>query len=175
MKFVIFASALVLLALFNHNPAHAQHSKAHSIAVESAWSRAPAPSKRVGVVNQEHHKNGVEPDELISASTEISEKAEFHTHRMDGDVVRMRPVSAIEVAPGTPTVLRPGGHHIMLIDLRRTLKKGETFPVKLQFKNAGEIVVNVTVQSASARSMEGQGGNKHDGHQQHGTGMKMTN
>jgi len=175
MKLAVLASAFVLLVSFNHSPAYAQHAKAHSITVENAWSRATAPSMRAGAVYLEVDNTGTEVDELISASTEVSETAELHTHRMDGDVMRMRPVSAIEVAPGTPTVLKPGSHHIMLIGLRRPLKKGETFPVTLRFKNAGEIVVNVSVQSASARSRESQDDTMHDGHQHHGTGMKMTN
>ena len=75
--------------------------------------------------------------------------------------MRMRQVEAIEVAPGTPTVLEPGGLHIMLIGLTGPLVEGESFPLTLDFETAEDITVDVTIQSIMAT--------EHEGHQGHGT------
>ena len=64
---------------------------------------------------------------------------------MDGDIARMRPVAAIEIAPGAPTVLEPGGLHIMLRGLGRRLVEGETFPLSLTFERAGTVEIEVPI------------------------------
>ena len=65
-------------------------------------------------------------------------------------MMKMRPIKAIEVKPGEPTVLKPGGLHVMLIDLKKPLVAGQTFPLRLRFEKAGEIPVEVTVRKTGA-------------------------
>lgn len=175
MKIAIATCAFVLFVWVDLNPLNAGSVRVDAISVANVWSRATSPSMRMGVVYLELDNHGAEPDELISAISDASERAELHAYLMDGDVMRMRPVTAIEVAPGTPTVLQPGSHHIMLVNLRRPLKKGDSFPVTLRFKHAGEVRVDVTVQSAGARSPNHRNQEKDKGGHQHGAGMKMTN
>jgi copper(I)-binding protein len=62
----------------------------------------------------------------------------------------MRPVEAIEVTPGAPIVLQPGGLHVMLIGLKAPLKEGERFPLTLTFERAGTIEVEVVVEKLGA-------------------------
>ena len=59
--------------------------------------------------------------------------------------MKMRPIKAIEVNPGEPAVLKPGGLHIMLIGLKKPLVADQTFPLRLRFEKAGEIPVEVKV------------------------------
>ena len=94
--------------------------------------------------------NGAEMDRLIAAATPVAEKASLHTILVVDGVIKMRPVDAIEIAPGEPSVLQPGGLHIMLIGLKQPLKRGETVPVILTFEQAGEVEVMSHVQSAGA-------------------------
>jgi hypothetical protein len=101
-------------------------------------------------------------DRLVSATSPAARVVELHTHIMDGGVMRMRPVTAIEVNPGEPAVLRPGGLHVMLIDLTGALQAGQTIPLTLRFEKAGEVTVQVPVRPAGAA---GHGG--HQGHGQH--------
>ena len=98
-----------------------------------------------------------EKDELVAAATPVARVVELHTHVMDGGVMRMRPVQAIEVNVGEPAVLRPGGLHVMLIGLTRDLKAGETIPLTLRFRNAGERTIEVPVQAAGAMGPAGHG------------------
>ena len=67
---------------------------------------------------------------------------------VENGVYGMHRVSSIRVSPGAAsTVLQPGGAHVMLEGLKRPLKPGETFPLSLTFKNAGELNVKVQVES----------------------------
>ncbi len=76
---------------------------------------------------------------LISASTDICDHVELHTHIQEGDVFRMRSVKEISLNPGTVTELKPGGLHVMLIGLKKELKAGDEFQLVLKFSNGKEI------------------------------------
>lgn len=140
---------------------HEQMSK--NIQISNVWSRATAPRARTGAVFLELMNMGETPDLLLSAASDIAEKVELHTHLMDNGVMKMRAVEAFEVAPGAPTILQPGGHHIMLIGLHRGLTEGDTFPVTLTFRDAGQVELQVTVGPAGARG-HGGGYGGHKGH-----------
>src|SRR5919106_4205556 len=84
-----------------------------------------------------------------SADRRRSKKVELHTHLTEGDVAKMGPVEAIEVKPGTPTLLEPGGLHIMLVELAGKLDAGNTMPLTLEFENAGEVSIDVRSLSQS--------------------------
>ncbi len=90
---------------------------------------------------------GKEADRLVGASGEVSAAVELHTHLMEDGVMKMRPIKAIEVNPGEPAVFRPGGLHIMLIGLKKPLVAGQTFPLRLRFEKAGEMLVEVKVRT----------------------------
>jgi copper(I)-binding protein len=102
---------------------------------------------------------GPAADRLVAARAAIARVVELHTHVRDGDVMRMRPVPAIDVPAGGTVMLQPGGLHLMLIGLTASLEQGATVPVTLVFERAGEIAVELRVESAGARgpAMGGQG------------------
>lgn len=89
-------------------------------------------------------------DRLVAASAEVSKSVELHTMSMEGDVMRMRQVDAIELPAGKAVELKPGGLHIMFIGLKAPLKQGDKFPLKLKFEKAGEVTVQVNVEAAGA-------------------------
>lgn len=150
---LLLAAAASALAL----PAAAQAP----LVVHEPWARA-AMAGRTSAAYMTIENTTDTLDRLVAASSPIARTVELHTHIMDGAVMRMRPVTAIEVNPGEPAVLRPGGLHIMLIDLSRQLRAGETIPLTLRFERAGEVTVEVPVQPAGAAG-PGQGG-AHRGH-----------
>ena len=80
--------------------------------------------------------------------------------------MKMRPLKAVEVAPGEPSILRPGGMHIMLMGLKAPLVEQETFPVTLTFENAGKIEIEVSIQSAT--SLEADDRSSREGHSSQG-------
>ncbi len=91
-------------------------------------------------------------DRLVSASTPVAKKAELHTMSMQGMVMKMRPVSGVDIPAGQAVTLKPGGEHIMLMGLNQPLREGQSFPLTLNFEKAGPRTVTVTVEKAGAKS-----------------------
>jgi copper(I)-binding protein len=89
--------------------------------------------------------DGRDPDRLTAASTDVARAVELHETRLDGGVMRMAQVPAIEVPAGGRVELKPGGYHVMLIGLQRELKAGERFPVTLRFEKSGSVTVEAEV------------------------------
>ena len=125
--------------------------------VQDSWSRATPAANGVAYMTIFNHGHGM--DRLIAVESPIAKKVELHTHSMKDGVMRMRRISAIEVHPGEPAVLSPGGNHVMLMGLKRKLKAGERFPVTFVFEKSGKVTVDVAVGKAGAMG--------HDGHKMH--------
>lgn len=105
---------------------------------------------------------GSAPDRLLSARSPVAERVELHTMRMEGDVMRMRQLDAIELPAGQTVELKPGGLHLMLMGLKAPLKAGERVPVTLRFEKAGELAVELDVAAAGAAPADGH--KRHHGH-----------
>ncbi len=118
------------------------------IQIENAWSRA-AIQGRTGVVYLTIVDHGA-ADRLTGVSSPVAQRAQLHESFSEAGVSKMRPVPSLELDQGKPVVLAPGGYHIMLMDLKRPLNQGDTFPVTLTFANAGQVTVQVAVQGAGA-------------------------
>ena len=123
------------------------------IEVSQAWARATTSTARVGGVFLTMTATGGS-DRVVSASSPVAERVELHETIREGDVMKMREVLHLSVRPDQPTVLKPGGHHIMLIGLKQQLKRGATFPLTITFERAPSVTTTVTVQAAGA-SMPG--------------------
>ena len=121
-----------------------------NLLVEHPWARASIGPARSGAIYVTLVNSGAEPDRLISTSTPVAARAAIHTHMIQNGIVRMRPVGAIEVAPSEPTVLEPGGLHIMLTGLKAPLQEGTLFDLILEFEHAGLVEILVFVQEAAA-------------------------
>ena len=161
-KLLLLPVLSVLLATLPAAAAEHQgmkHPKAGTIVVEQAWARASLTANGAAYVSM--HNTGKATDQLIGVRTPVAKRAELHTHIMDKGIMRMRPLKAIELSPGAPAVMRPGGDHIMLMGLTRKLKQGERFPITLRFAKAGEVTVMVTVHGPGA---SGPGGGGDSGH-----------
>src|SRR5436190_12616891 len=89
-------------------------------------------------------------DRLVSASTPVAKKAELHTMSMQGMVMKMRPISGVDIPAGQPVSLKPGGEHIMLMGLNEPLREGQSFPLTLTFEKAGAREVTVAVEKPGA-------------------------
>jgi copper(I)-binding protein len=129
--------------------------------VEGAWARPTVQGQAAGGGFLKI-TGGAAGDRLIAGSTTVSSAVELHTLSMEGDVMRMRQVPAIEVPAGGTVELKPGGLHVMFMGLKQPLKAGDTFPLTLRFEKAGEVKVDVKVSAQPpAGAAAGHGGHKH--------------
>lgn len=128
--------------------------KAGEIDIGHPWSRA-APAGVTGAGFMTLKNTGATADRLLSARAEIARTVEIHNHIMDGGVMRMRPVEAIDLSPGGEVKLAPGGFHLMLIGLKQALVQGNRVPLTLVFEKAGEVQVELAVEAAGARGGSG--------------------
>lgn len=93
--------------------------------------------------------NGTDVDKLTGVKTDRAAMAMLHSMKVDDKgVMNMRPITSLDVPPGKTTALAPANNHIMLMDLKTQMKKGEKFSLTLTFEKAGEKQVTVDVVSA---------------------------
>jgi len=111
--------------------------------VEDAWERPTVAGQAAG--GGFLKITSASADRLIAASAPVSKTVELHTMQMDGDVMRMREVAAIDLPAGRTVELKPGGLHVMFIGLNQPLQDGATFPLTLRFEKAGEVKVDMKV------------------------------
>jgi copper(I)-binding protein len=108
------------------------------VTIENAWTRATAPGAKVAggymVV-----KNSGAADRLLGASSPAAARVELHVHVNEGGVMKMREVSGYDIPANGTFELKPGGAHLMFMEIRRPFVEGEKIPVALKFEKAGEI------------------------------------
>jgi len=134
MKIPIFV--LILCAAF---PVQAQ------MQVEKPWVRATVPGAKVGGGYMVLRNAGARADRLLSASSPAAAKVELHVHINDNGVMKMREVQGYDVPAKGSFELKPGGAHLMFMDIKRPFKEGEKLPVKLKFEKAGEVSADFQV------------------------------
>ncbi len=91
---------------------------APTLEVSDAWLRAPLPGQTVAAGYFTLRNNTDLPATLVSMSSPDASRVELHTHQLQGDMMRMRRLDHLEVAGRHHVVLAPGGHHLMLFDVR---------------------------------------------------------
>jgi copper(I)-binding protein len=129
------------------------------VTIVMPWARATPGGAKVGAAFLEIQAKPGFDDKLTSASSPAADVVELHDHVSDGGVMRMRKVEAIPLPGGKSVTLKPGGLHIMLIDLKAPLKEGDTIDLTLKFEKAGSLPVKVPVQKVGA--MGGPTGSDH--------------
>jgi copper(I)-binding protein len=93
-----------------------------SIRIGHPWARATLPVQTTGGAYLKLHNTGGTPDRLVGGSTPAAERVELHSMVMDGNIMRMRELAAIDIPPGQVVELRPGALHLMLVGLKGELK-----------------------------------------------------
>ncbi len=132
-------------------PAH--ETRGGAIDIEHAYAVPSLAGSRNGVAYVVRIRNGgTTPDKLLRATSSVAGRVELHTMAVSAQgVMQMREVDGIPVEPKGAIEMKPGmGYHFMLMDLKRTLKEGDTFPMTLVFEKAGSVDVKVVVQTPKA-------------------------
>ena len=103
--------------------------------VKDPWVRGTvAGQKATGMFGQVTSTTG---GKLVAASSPMAGVVEIHEMAMDGNVMKMRAVSGLELPAGKAVDLKPGGYHVMLMDLKQELKPGDAVPVTLVIEGPG--------------------------------------
>lgn len=89
---------------------------------------------------------GSQPDRLLKASAPGIGRIELHEMKMQGDVMQMRELEGVPIAPGATVKMGPGGLHMMLMQLAKPLATGDKLPLTLTFERAGSVTTELWVQ-----------------------------
>ncbi len=142
MRGVVSGLIAVAFAMLGPFGAAAGDIAVGSIIIEDPWSRATPPGATVaagyvGVVNIAEAG-----DRLVGAKSDVAERVEIHSMKIENGIVRMRQLSGgLEIGGRSAVTLKPGGYHLMFIGLKKPLRKGQDFNVTLTFARAGKIDV----------------------------------
>jgi hypothetical protein len=129
----------------------AQAAWAANISVTDAWARATMPGQPVSGAYMQIQADA--DARLVGVSSSVVPRVEVHEMNMDGGVMRMREVKAIDLPKGKTVSLEPGGFHIMLMNLKKPIAAGDVIPLTLVVESGGK---RQTVEvKAEARAMGG--------------------
>jgi copper(I)-binding protein len=123
----------------------ADHVTVQDPYVRLAPPNAPATGAFMVIKN-----NGDKDVKVLKADNPASKVTELHTHLNEGGVMKMRPVPAIEIKAKGEAVLKPGGLHVMLIDLKAPMKEGDVVPITLTFDDGSSKKVDAKVVKPTA-------------------------
>lgn len=150
-------ACLLATAAFAATSTWAQQAPA--VKVEGAWARASVQGQKgTGAFMQLTARDGAR---LVRAESPAAGVAEVHEMKMEGDVMKMRALPALELPAGKTVALKPGGYHIMLLDLKAPLQKDSTVPLTLVFQDAtgaeSKLDLSVPVGTAAPGAAHGSG------------------
>ncbi len=126
--------------------------------IKDAWVRGTVPQQKASGAFM--HITSAPGGKLVSVSTPVAGVAEIHEMSMQGDTMRMRAVPSLELPAGKAVELKPGGFHVMLMDLKATLKAGESVPLTLVVEGKDGKRETLEVKAA-VRALSADGAHKH--------------
>lgn len=144
-----FVASLALAGVFFSTSAGAQLASTDSLEISAGFARATAGKAKAGAAFVTITSKGG-ADRLVAFSTPACNRPELHTHIENNGVMQMRQVEAIDVPAGGTAELKPGGLHLMMIDLNSPLIEGETVDITLVFEKAGEVPVTLPIKGFGA-------------------------
>ena len=141
--------ALLLLLAVVATPVLAQ------IKIENGWSRATPPGAKIAAGYLTIRNASKTADKLVAAASPAAEKVETHVTVKEGDIFRMREVKGYDIPAGGAFELKPGGAHLMLVNIKAPLKEGDKVPLTLRFERAGELKTELHVGRLSETGQHG--------------------
>lgn len=153
--------AAILLGSFTTMPATAADYDVGSLHISQPWARATPKDAANGAGYMTITNKGTAPDRVNCVSDDASVQCQIHSMTMEGGVMKMRPVEGgLEIKPGETVTLKPGGFHMMFVNLKHPLVQGQTVKATLKFDHAGTVDVDYPIAAigAPAPGVAGGGG-----------------
>lgn len=138
----VFAMALVATLILT---ACGAGSTGPQISVEDPWARSVPAAGGNGAVFFQLVNTGNEADQLVGGESPAAGTVEVHQTKMEEGVMKMEHIPGLEVPAKGEVLLKPGGYHVMLIDVTQPLAPGDTLPITLRFEKSGEMKMDVEV------------------------------
>lgn len=151
LKLAAPLAALLLLSCSGGKPSKPESSPPE-IQLSGAWARATLPNQDTGVAYLQIANAGGSADKMTGASTDIG-TATLHSTSMEGGIMRMRPLAALDLPAHSTVTLQPGGTHIMITGLKSPLREKDHFGLSLTFEHSPAQSVQVEVRPAGASGM----------------------
>jgi copper(I)-binding protein len=124
------------------------------VQIDKPWIRATAPGAKVAAGYMTVRNTAAQADRLVGGASPVAAKVETHIHVKDGEILRMREVNGYDIPAKGVFELKPGGAHLMLVDIKQPLKEGDKVPMTLKFERAGEVKVDFHVGRLTAPSSQ---------------------
>lgn len=140
------------IACFITTSAMATDYEAGSLAISGPWSRATPKGAESAIGYMTIKNNGTTPDRLIGGSIDVAETFELHSMVIENGVAKMRELKDVEIKPGQTIEFKPGGSHVMFVNLKHPLSKGEHVAGTLIFEHAGKVQIEYSVEGIGAQS-----------------------
>lgn len=122
------------------------------LVISSAFARATLPNAPVGGGYVTITNNGSTDDRLVGAESPVAGDVQIHEMIMDGDMMKMRELAdGLPVPAGGTVTLKPGGLHLMFMQLREPLVEGGSVSVTLTFEKAGTVTVELGIVASGAQ------------------------
>ena len=118
---------------------------ADNVSVQDPYVRLAPPSAPATGAFMVIRNAGDKAVRVVKADNPVSKATELHTYVNEGGVMKMRPIPAIEIKAKGEAVLKPGGLHVMMIDLKVPMKEGDTVPITLTFDDGSSKQVDARV------------------------------
>ena len=148
MRCVFLISAILALVV---SAADAHDYKVGSLEIAHPWTRATPKGATIAGVYLKITNKGQAADRLTSAASAIAPRVEIHEMAIREGMMQMRPLTAgIEIKPGETVEFKPGSYHIMFMNLKEPLEKGQRIKGTLTFEKAGPIEVEYVVEGTGA-------------------------
>ena len=132
-------TALVLALMFFGAAAQAD------VTVKESWVRGTTPAQKVTSAFMEITSS--EAAALLSASSPVAGVVEIHTMKMEDGVMKMRAIPKLDLPAGKSVKLTPSGNHIMLMDLKQQMKKGDVVPITLKVEGKDKKVQTIEIKA----------------------------
>jgi copper(I)-binding protein len=145
------AAGCLVLAVAAPVSANEPAIKHGDLLITAPWTRQPPDGARVAGGYMRITNTGKVSDRLIGGSAPFAKRFEVHEMAMANGVMKMRELAnGLEIKPGETVELKPGGYHVMFMDIEARPEAGKTVKTTLKFEKAGEITLDVPVIAPSA-------------------------
>jgi len=161
MKRIFVAISAALFGLFvafamQHSPSFAAPAEEQymlgALRISAPWMRATPKGAAVAAGYVTIMNTGAAPDRLLSVLSDIAGMAQVHEMTMNGGVMTMREVAQpLEIKPGGTLELKPGGYHVMFMQLAHGISEGDKVKATLVFEKAGSIDIQFAVGGLAAK------------------------